>query len=42
MRKLKGLSDEQLKAKTPEFKEKIQEYTAETRRKLKKFIKTSV
>ncbi|HKB86569.1 MAG TPA: DEAD/DEAH box helicase, partial [Ignavibacteriaceae bacterium] len=32
--KIKGLSDEQLKAKTPEFKEKIQEYTAETRRKI--------
>ena len=28
--KLKGLSDDELKAKTPEFKEKIQEYTAET------------
>ncbi len=32
--KLKGLSDDELKAKTPEFKEKIQEYTAETRTKI--------
>ncbi len=29
--KLKGFSNEELKAKTPEFKEKIIEYTAETR-----------
>jgi len=32
--KLKSLSDDEIKAKTPEFKEKIQEYTAETRGKI--------
>ncbi len=32
--KLKGLSDEEIKAKTPEFRTKIQEYTAETRGKI--------
>jgi preprotein translocase subunit SecA len=32
--KLKGLSDEELKAKTPEFKQKIEEHTAETRGKI--------
>ncbi len=37
--KLKGLSDEQLKAKTPEFKEKVQEYTAETRGKIEEIHK---
>jgi preprotein translocase subunit SecA len=32
--KIKNLSDNELKAKTPEFKEKIQEYTAEIRQKI--------
>jgi preprotein translocase subunit SecA len=32
--KIKNLSDDELKAKTPEFREKIQEYTAETRDKI--------
>jgi preprotein translocase subunit SecA len=32
--KLKGLTDDELKAKTQEFKVKIQEYTAETRGKI--------
>ena len=32
--KIKNLSVDELKAKTPEFKEKIQEYTAETRGKI--------
>ncbi len=32
--KLKGLSDDELKAKTPEFKEKIQQYTSETHAKI--------
>ena len=37
--KLKGLSDEELKAKTPEFKERISEYTAETRGKIEEIRK---
>ena len=32
--KIKSLSDEALKAKTPEFKEKIEQYTSETRSKI--------
>lgn len=32
--KIKGISEEQLKAKTSEFKEKIQQYTAETHTKI--------
>jgi preprotein translocase subunit SecA len=37
--KLKGLSDDELKAKTPEFKGKIEDYTAELRGKIEE-IKT--
>jgi preprotein translocase subunit SecA len=32
--KLKGLNNDELKAKTPEFKEKIQQYTAETQARI--------
>ncbi|HZW39892.1 MAG TPA: preprotein translocase subunit SecA [Ignavibacteriaceae bacterium] len=32
--KIKGLSDDELKAKTVEFKQKIQDYTEETRKKI--------
>ncbi len=32
--KIKGISEEELKAKTPEFKEKIQQYTSETHAKI--------
>ncbi len=39
--KLKGLSDDELKAKTPEFKEKIKEYTAETHARIDE-IKTKL
>lgn len=35
--KLKNLSDEELKAKTSEFKEKINEHTSETRKKIDEF-----
>ncbi len=39
--KIKNISDDELRAKTPEFKQKISDYTAETRQKIEE-IKTQL